>query len=312
MNWAWANSIDQLWRQPSFPIWLTIAAAGFFAIILFITLLRAQKSVANGALAVIALLAIATAAAATIRGLAPGEAGTRLAMGSPPAAVPALACLDELAGEAVLAGCEKQLFGSPDTIAAAVAATASRLVRLGAAGDGAAATPELERLRRSLERDRYGLVAYVLMARDHCQANECAAYKTLTNHDQIAANMDQRVYEGLVVRYASSWNSPAITASAASAVAVLPPSLPTGKPTTADFPTSASIPPVNIMTPEPTASAKPATPAANAASAAPGAANAQAAVRPAPKKPAAPKPRPAAPVQLAPAQPAPAEAGAEQ
>ena len=29
-------------------------------------------------------------------------------------------------------------------------------------------TPELQALRRAVERDRYGLMAYVLMARDHC------------------------------------------------------------------------------------------------------------------------------------------------
>ena len=68
MNWAWATSLDQLWRSPAFPMWLTLAAAGFFAVIVLITLLRAEKSVANGALTVITLLAIGIAVAATIRG----------------------------------------------------------------------------------------------------------------------------------------------------------------------------------------------------------------------------------------------------
>ena len=57
MNWAWATSLEQIWRSPSFPMWLTLAAAGFFGIIVLITLLRAEKSVANGALTVITLLA---------------------------------------------------------------------------------------------------------------------------------------------------------------------------------------------------------------------------------------------------------------
>ena len=68
MNWAWASSLDHIWRSPSFPMWLTLAAAGFFAILLLITLLRAERSVANGALTVITLLAIGVAVAATIRG----------------------------------------------------------------------------------------------------------------------------------------------------------------------------------------------------------------------------------------------------
>jgi len=79
MNWAWVTSLDQLWRLPTFPMWLTLAASGFFGIIVLITLLRAEKSVANGALTVITLLAIGIAATATIRrerGRAAGAAGT--------------------------------------------------------------------------------------------------------------------------------------------------------------------------------------------------------------------------------------------
>ena len=72
MNWAWAASLDHLWRSPTFPMWLTLAAAGFFGIIVLITLLRAEKSVANGALTVITLLAIGIAVAATIREFEPG------------------------------------------------------------------------------------------------------------------------------------------------------------------------------------------------------------------------------------------------
>jgi hypothetical protein len=81
MNWAWATSLDQFWRSPTFPMWLTLAAAGFFAIIVLITLLRAEKSVANGALTVITLLAIGIASAATLRSWSPdgrsasGESG---------------------------------------------------------------------------------------------------------------------------------------------------------------------------------------------------------------------------------------------
>ena len=73
MNWAWswASSLDQFWRSPIFPMWLTLAAAGFFGIIVLVTLLRAEKSVANGALAVITLVAIVVAVAATVRGFGP-------------------------------------------------------------------------------------------------------------------------------------------------------------------------------------------------------------------------------------------------
>src|ERR1700710_1324827 len=110
MNWAWPSSLDEIWRSPTFPMWLTLAAAGFFALILLITLLRAEKSVANGALTVITLLAIGIAVAATIRGFGSDAAGT--ARGTQPpqsvtAAIPAVSCLDDLAGETGLAACEK-------------------------------------------------------------------------------------------------------------------------------------------------------------------------------------------------------------
>ena len=121
----------------------------------------------------------------------------------------------------------------------------SRLTRLTAFGDVAAAnrnmTPELEALRHSIERDRYGLAAYVLLARDHCTPSDCAAFRALTDHNQIVANMDERVYDGLIMRYAASWNAPA---PAVGAVAALPASLsssmPTGRPTNAEFPSAAS------------------------------------------------------------------------
>jgi hypothetical protein len=254
MNWAWAASLDQLWRSPTFPMWLTLAAAGFFGIIVLITLLRAEKSVANGALTVITLLAIGIAVAATIRGFGPGGRGGSDGPRSAPAmtaALPALSCIDDLAGETVLSACEKVLFGSAESTAAALSYAASQITRVTAFGDAAAAgngmTTEQFAMRRAVERDRYGLMAYVLAVRDHCTASECAAFRALTDHRQITANMDDRIYEGLVSHYAPSWNAPAASAP----VAVLSPSPPTGKPTNADFPSAASTPPVNIMTAEP-------------------------------------------------------------
>ena len=308
MNWAWVTSLDQLWRSPIFPMWLTLTAGGFFSIVVLVTLLRAEKSVANGALTAITLLAIGVAVAATIRGFGPtGPRASDETQSSQPfaAAQPALSCIDDMAGETVLTACEKTLFGSAESVAAAVSYAAARLTRLTSFGDVAAAnasmTPDLQALRRSVERDRYGLMAYVLSVRDRCQPAQCAAYQSLTDHNQIAANMDERIYEGSIIRYAPSWNAPA----AAGPVAAVQPSLPTGKPTSAEFPTSASIPPINIMTPEPAPAAPRPPPAANAplpssrptSTAAPALAAAK-------KQPAA-KPRPAAPVQLAPAPGAP-------
>ena len=320
MNWTWATSLDQLWRSPTFPMWLTLAAAGFFGIIVLVTLLRAEKSVANGALTVITLLAIGVAVAATIRGFGPdGQPASVETRQLQPrvAALPALSCIDDLAGETVLTACEKALFGSPDSAAAALSYAAFQITRLTAFGDVASAnknaTPELVALRRAVERDRYGLMAYVLAVRDHCTPSACAAFGALTDYRQIAANMVERAYDGLIARYAPSWNAPATMAP----VATLAPSMPSGKPTNADFPSAASTPPVSIMTPEPGTPAlaprPPASPAAaNAPMPAPRPGAAAAPALAAAKKPAAPKHAPAAsaPVQLAPAPGAPASAPA--
>jgi hypothetical protein len=316
MNWAWAASLEHIWRSASFPMWLTMAAAAFFGLIVVITLLRAEKSVANGALTVITLLAIGVAVASTIRGYGPAgratQGETRSASTTTPA-LPALSCVDGFAGDAVLAACEKVLFGSAESTAAAVSYAAAQISRLTALGDVNAAernmTPELRALRRSVERDRYGLVAQALAGRDRCTPTQCAAFRSLTDSRQIVANMEQHAYDALVTRYSPSWNAP--TASAP--VAMLPPSAPTGRPTNIDFPTAASTPPVSIMTPEPgsAASAQRAAPppaannapssAANASLLSPRPTSLAPPAAPAAAKKPAPKRAPAAPTQVAPA-----------
>jgi hypothetical protein len=318
MNWDWAASLDNIWRSPNLSLYLTLATAGFVGIIVLITLLRSERSVANGVLALITLLAIGVAGAVTFRGF--GTANVVQSTEARPvqtatAPLPQLSCIDELAGDAVLAACEKVLFGSAESVAAAVAYAASQITLLTSLGDVATANKgagsDLLALRRAVERDRYGLMAYVLMARDRCTPAACRAFRSLTETRQIAANMDDRVYESLIMRYAAAWNAPQ---AATGMIAALPPSLPTGKPTNAEFPTAASTPPVNIMTPEPPLGAAPKPSSATAAAPASPAAPRPAAATPpasppvqaAKKPPPAPKrPSNVAPVQLAPSGSAP-------
>jgi hypothetical protein len=322
MNWAWASTLDQMWRSSAFPTWLTLAAAGFFAIIVLITLLRAEKSVANGALTVITLLAVGIALTATMRGFGPGSSGAVEdgRSSSTVASLPALTCVDDLAGEAVLTACERAVFASPEATAAALAYAARQINRLTGFGDVMAAnrnmTPELETLRRAVEHDRYGLMAEVLVVRDHCTPSDCAAFKSLSDRNRLASNIEERTYDGMVARYSVLWNAP--TAPAVAPVAALIPGVPTGKPTNAEFPSASSTPPVSIMTPEPsTASAsrqpasatatsttgapRPTAPASTTAPASPTVAAAK--KQPAPKPVHPPAPAPA--TSLAPGAPAP-------
>jgi hypothetical protein len=151
-------------------------------------------------------------------------------------------------------------------------------------------------------------MAYVLAAREHCTPSDCAAFQALTDSHQIAANMDEKAYETLIVRYTSTWNAP--PPAPTGAVAALIPGVPTGRPTNAEFPTAASTPPVSIMTPEPGTSTAPAPRAAATANSTPSPHPASASSLAAAKKPPTPKPpraQAAAPVSIAPAAaPAPA------
>lgn len=261
MNWAWAASLDQLWHSPAFPVVMTLAVGAFFALVLLAALFRAEKSIANGALAVITLLALAIAVTAGIRGFAGGERAIAQSNPVPVQAavpLPALACLDGLAGDDVETACEKALFASADSTAAAVSYTAMQISRLASYGDVAAAdaamTPELATLRRVIERDRYGLAAQVLLTREQCSPAACDLYRSLTDSKQVAANMSGRAYDGVVGRHAAAWNAaPQTAAVVAPSLAGVPVTAPTGRPTNADFPTAASIPPVNIMGNEPPA-----------------------------------------------------------
>lgn len=315
MSWAWTTWLDEAWRAPAFPVWVTLTVACVAALVLLMTLMRAETSAATGALAIIALLAIGIAAVATLRGLGEDRDLQPVASAapSPSMAFPALACLDELAGDTVQAACEGALFGSPDHVAAAVSYVAGQIDRLAALGGAAAATTaQGKALRNALQRDRYGLTAYLLTMRDGCTPTACAAFRSFADTSRIVANMTARTYDAVVGRHMLSWSGPqpggaapengtAATAAAAAAAAMsgLPPSVPTGRPTTIDYPTSDSIPPVSIMSGEPPpGAAAPATapqPAARAQTPQP---------RPAPPPARRPsKSQSSAPVQLAPAAP---------
>jgi hypothetical protein len=306
MNWASASSFDLIWRSPSFPMWLALAAAGFFGIIVLFTLLRAEKSVANGALTVITLLAVGIAVASTLRDYGPPGRDAPNEARSSPVVTPglaALSCIDDLAGDVVQQACEKAVFGSAESTAAAVNYMAAMITRLTALGDATTAqrtmTSETQALRRAIERDRYGLVAQVLLTRERCTPMECPAYRSLTDNHQIITNMDEHLYNGLVARYAPLWNAPPMTTASTGALAGLPPSLPTGRPTNAEFPSAANTPAVSIMTPEPGTGTKP-----------PGAANA--AIPPATARSAQPPQTAAAPTSLVPLPPAKRQPAAKQ
>src|SRR5256884_2860526 len=191
MNWAWAASLDYIWSSPNLPLYLTLATAGFVGIIVMVTLLRTERSVANGVLALITLLAIGVAGAVTFRGVGTAnvvQSSEERPVQAASAPLAQLSCIDELAGDAVLAACEKALFGSAESVAAAVAYAASQITLLTSLGDVATANKgagsDLLALRRAVERDRYGLMAYVLTARDRCPPSACRGFRSVAGTRQ--------------------------------------------------------------------------------------------------------------------------------
>jgi len=179
----------------------------------------------------------------------------------------ALACLDAGAGEAVENACEKAVFASPQTAAAAVAYMGARLQLL---KDAAAFTPDkdvnaaLATSRRAFELDRYGVAAQVLASRDGCTAAHCTAFALLGDTKALKANMKAQAFSQYVSRYAAGWNAaPAKAPSVSQTPAAVAPTMPvTAEAPTAqpikpgehwDFPSAASIPPVSIMNAEPRA-----------------------------------------------------------
>lgn len=177
----------------------------------------------------------------------------------------ALACLDGGAGETVENICEKTVFASAQSTAAAVAYMDSRLKLLASA---AARDPGLLTLlastRRAVALDRFGVAAHVLAIRDGCTAEKCDAFALVDDASALQANLRAQVYDQYVSRYVASWNAPA-PAEKPPAVSALPPptspvrmtasgqtAIPAVKPGEHwDFPSAASIPPVSIMGAEP-------------------------------------------------------------
>lgn len=191
-----------------------------------------------------------------------------LAPGSP------LACLDGLAGESVEAACEREIFASPASVAAAVSYTAARLALFSdlsayAERGGANIDDVLLPLRRSLEADRFGFLAHVLAMRDGCTSENCKAFPLLRDASRVRANLSDAALDHYVEHYLPVWAKPP-DGPVADATPVQPSATaqsPAQGPhmVNIDFPTAASIPPVSIMSPEPKGPVLPGVSAAAAA-----------------------------------------------
>lgn len=200
-----------------------------------------------------------------------------------------LPCVDGTSGETVGNACEKRVFASAQSTAAAVAYMGARVTLLREAATLAkrgdkAVLKALATTRRAVALDRYGIAAHVLAERDGCTADKCAVFAALTNADALKANLKAQTFDQYVSRYAGAWGKAAPAPASGPAVSALPPAasdaqraanatpLPASKPggearaeatppgapmlgkpvpSRWHFPSASSIPAVSIMDPEP-------------------------------------------------------------
>jgi len=193
-----------------------------------------------------------------------------LAPGSP------LACLNGVVADGIEAACEKEIFASPESVAATMSYTAARLALLSdlstyAAGSGGELAGVLVSLRRSLEDDHFGFLAHVLAMHEGCTSEKCQALTLLRDSEKVRANLADAALDRYLDRYRPLWaKSPdgslaEITRVEPSAAVRSAAPVPHSHMVDVDFPSAASIPPVSIMNPEPKGPVLPGVAAAAAA-----------------------------------------------
>ena len=254
------------------PIWVAGAASALFVAAIVLAIGRAGAATVINMLFCVGIVAIAVSAGwlymqrseqqerATARRLLDERAAALSARAVAPGS--ALSCLDELAGEAVEIACEKAVFSSPEAVAAAVTYVTAKLALLADGSDhaqrvDAAFEAELSPLRTALELDRFGIVAHVLANRNGCTADKCDALTRFSDPSRVLSHLRDRTFDEQVTKFAANWNGPPATASdgtpAVPTTVALPQNLNPGPGMVSpryDFPSSQSIPPVNIMVPE--------------------------------------------------------------
>jgi hypothetical protein len=266
----------------SLHLWVAAGSAALLVVCCVVAMFRVVPALRVEVLVLGALLGAAIAWAFLDHGPAPDTRAERrdleqraaelsaiaLAPGSP------LGCLDALAGGSIEAACEKAIFVSPASAAAATYYVAARLALLSdiatyTRNGGTNMDQVVLPLRRALETDRFGFLAHMLAVRDGCTAENCGALALLHDAGRVRAHLGEGMFDQLVEHYATAWMQPAegavADATPARAAATPAPTAAPHKPVNIDFPTAASIPAVSIMSPEPSGPVLPGVAAAAAA-----------------------------------------------
>jgi len=260
------------------PLWIAVGSASLLVIIIGALVLRRSQTgrwptVERAALIGLGAALTGSLTWACLEGMAMRNErnafevrAQRLAAQAFAAGTP-LACLDPLAGDAVAGACEKAVFASPESVAAATSYVAAQFVLLADMADyrnhggtdiDRAALP----LSRTLEADPFGFLAHVLAARDGCTSENCPALAVLHDPSHVRTNLIAQTLDHFVDHYREFWRKTPDVPIAAATDAPTASSAEAGAPSkhkvvNIDFPTAASIPPISIMNPEPKGPATP-------------------------------------------------------
>jgi hypothetical protein len=262
LGWLSFPGLDQAAGTIMLPLWAAGVAVAALILFLFLAILRVGLRVVIGSITGIGLVVVAAVTAYTFshrfdRAEERRALDQRMLVLTARAFAPgsALACLDAHFSETVEDSCEKTVFASPEMVAAAIAYMDARLSLLNdgvnfATHSDASYETTLAGLRRAIEADRFGFVAEVLATRRECTPAKCDALALLRDANRVRSNLNDRIFDELVARYASNW--PQHARSEMPVAALRPPA------TGWKFPSASSIPPVTIMTNEPATPAQPA------------------------------------------------------
>jgi hypothetical protein len=274
-SFPWLADVTQ--AAVSVPAWTAGALAALLVLLCVVEFARARAGNWTGGLirVVLGVIVSGGVVALLLQNGARELADTRRALEARVSEIAArammpgspLGCLTIDAGDAVDNACEKAVFASATSVAAAVAYVDARLSALEDArrlrpDRGLAGMNTMVALRRSLERDPFGIASHLLTIRNGCTAVRCDAFPLFTDTTILQVNLKGRVFEGYVRRHADDWKEDAVPVAkapdgkpAGEAAAPQAPGQVSGTPghmpTKFDFPSAASIPPVSIMNPEP-------------------------------------------------------------
>ncbi|MGC1467220.1 MAG: hypothetical protein WA792_15980 [Pseudolabrys sp.] len=283
---SFSSAFDAAAMPLAMPVWLAGAVAALFvAMFALLGVLAFRRGSAGPFAALLRIVAVAAGMLAIFAFLGQSARQERLASrhalemrsaeltASALAPGSVLACLGGATGDVIESACEKRIFASPESAAAAVGYVAAELSLL---ADGLAEpestdlgfTATLAGLRRAIALDRFGIAAHVLATRDGCTVERCPVFALLGDAFALKTNLKTSAFDNYVARYATAWNRPGQAPAAVAENPALPaPAVPMasvspqGSPALApshmpvsskyDFPSADSIPAVSIMNAEP-------------------------------------------------------------